>query len=134
MLKILLDTHIFLWAFLEKEKLSRKVIDELLENTDVEKYFSPASSWEISIKHAKGRLFLPDPPQVFVPVRMIAADIKPLPISHTDTLKVGNLPDVHKDPFDRLLIAQAQTHDLTILSDDEMFEHYSVKLIRADTF
>lgn len=134
MLKLLLDTHIFLWAFLEQGKLSRKVIDELLENTEVEKYLSAASSWEISIKYAKGRLFLPEPPKVFVPTRMIEAGINPLAVSHRDTLNVGDLPDVHKDPFDRLIITQARLNDLTILSDDESFEDYDAPLIRADNF
>jgi PIN domain nuclease of toxin-antitoxin system len=134
MAKLLLDTHIFLWAFLEKDKLSRKVIDELLENTEVEKYLSAASSWEIAVKHAKGRLFLPEPPKVFVPTRMTNAGIEQLAVSHRDTLNVGELPDIHKDPFDRLLITQARLNDLTILTDDRLFEDYDVQLIRADKF
>lgn len=134
MLKLLLDTHIFLWAFLEKGKLSQRVIDELLENTEVEKYLSAASSWEISIKYTKGRLLLPEPPKVFVPTRIIEAGINPLAISHRDTLNVDDLPGVHKDPFDRLIITQAKLNDLTILSDDELFEDYDVQLIRADKF
>lgn len=134
MLKLLLDTHIFLWAILEKNKLRAKVITDLLENTAVEKYLSAASSWEIALKHAKGHLILPAEPKLFVPTRMRQAGIKPLPITHQDTLLVGDLPNIHKDPFDRLIITQAKTNNLTVLSDDDLFEKYPVNLIRADKY
>lgn len=134
MLKLLLDTHIFLWSLLEPEKLRAAVITDLLENPKVEKYLSAASSWEIALKHAKGHIVLPDAPKVFVPARMKTAGIKPLPIAHADVLLVGELPEVHKDPFDRLLIVQANQNNLTVLSDDDLFEKYTVKLIRADKY
>jgi PIN domain nuclease of toxin-antitoxin system len=134
MLKLLLDTHIFLWAILEKNKLRRQVITDLLENRVVEKYLSAASSWEIALKYAKGHLILPDEPKIFVPTRMRQAGIKPLPITHQDTLLVGELPEIHKDPFDRLLIVQANINNLSVLSDDDLFGKYAVNLIRADQY
>ena len=134
MLRLLLDTHIFLWAILEENKLRPKVITDLLENTAVEKYLSAASSWEIALKFAKGHIVLPDAPKIFVPTRMRQAGIKSLPITHQDTLLVGELPDIHKDPFDRLLMVQANTNNLTLLSDDDLFEKYTVNLIRADKY
>lgn len=134
MFRLLLDTHIFLWAILEKSKLRPKVITDLLENTAVEKYLSAASSWEIALKFAKGHIVLPDEPKIFVPTRMRQAGIKSLPITHQDTLLVGELPDIHKDPFDRLLMIQANTNNLTLLSDDDLFEKYTVNLIRADKY
>lgn len=130
MLKILLDTHIFLWAFLQPSKLSQSVIDDLLENPAVEKYLSAASSWEIAIKYAKGSLSLPEPPEIFVPKRMRDGGIKRLSITHRHTLHVGQLPPHHKDPFDRLIITQAQLAGLKVLTNDSMFSNYAVRIIR----
>ena len=131
---LLLDTHIFLWAFLQKHLLRRSVIEDLLENPKVEKYLSAASSWEITIKWSKGQLELPAHPKVFVPQMIADAKLKRLAVTHRHTLHVGDLPAHHKDPFDRLLITQARLNDLTILSDDDLFENYDVKLIRADKY
>ena len=134
MRKLLLDTHIFLWSLLQPEKLRQSVITDLLENPNVEKYLSAASSWEITLKWSKGQLDLPAEPKLYVPQRARRGNIKLLTITHRHTLHVGDLPTHHKDPFDRLLITQARLNDLTILSDDDLFEDYDVKLIRADKY
>ncbi len=128
-MRILLDTHIFLWAFLSPEKLGKKTID-LLEDKENEKFLSAASSWEITIKFAKGSLILPDPPKIFVSKAISEAGIKQIQITVNDTLHVSDLPFYHKDPFDRLLITQAQAHDLHILTDDRVFDSYDVDTIR----
>ena len=133
-MKILLDTHIFLWAFLHPEKLTQAVIENLLENEAHEKFLSAASCWEIAIKWAKGKLELPEPPKIYVPSRMLEANIKPLPITHWETLKIDELPPIHQDPFDHLLITQANHYDLTILTDDSVIEQYAVKLINAEKY
>jgi PIN domain nuclease of toxin-antitoxin system len=133
-MRLLLDTHIFLWAFLEPEKLTDFVIEELLENDEHEKIFSAASSWEIAIKWSKSRLELPEHPSIYVPKRMLEVGIKPLPITHWDTLNVSNLPPIHQDPFDRLLVTQANRNGLTLLTDDEIITQYEVDFIEAKSF
>lgn len=129
-MRFLLDTHVFLWAFLTPEKLDQNIID-LLDDTANEKFLSAASTWETTIKYAKGRLELPFPPHVFIKNALAATDINQLPITVHDTLRVGDLPPIHKDPFDRLLITQAKHHELFIVTDNRVFEEYDVNIIDA---
>jgi PIN domain nuclease of toxin-antitoxin system len=128
--KILLDTHIFLWALLSSHKLSKKTI-KLLEDTGTEKYLSAASSWEIAIKYAKGNLILPEAPKIFVKNHLQNSGVKQLPITINDTLLVGELPYHHRGPFDRLLITQARKNDMYLLTDDKIFNKYDVKTIKC---
>lgn len=127
-MKVLFDTHVFLWAMGVNKKLSRNTID-LLTDKDTETFLSAASSWEIAIKYSKGSLILPDPPRVFIPSSISIAGIKQLPIIVRETLLVGELPLHHRDPFDRMLIAQARAHNLIIMTEDRMFDAYDVETI-----
>jgi PIN domain nuclease of toxin-antitoxin system len=127
-MRFLLDTHCFLWNFLEPHKLSA-LAQEIIDDGDNEIYLSAVSAWEIAIKFGVGKLSLPATPDVYVPSRMAHADISALPVTQISALRVHTLPPIHKDPFDRLLIAQAQTESLTILSDDHLFTHYSVAVM-----
>ena len=94
-------------------------------------YLSAASAWEIAIKHALGKLRLPEPPISYVPDRVAALGVQPLPIEHEHALHVATLPPHHRDPFDRLLVAQAQLDDLPILTADPLIEAYDVTTIAA---
>jgi PIN domain nuclease of toxin-antitoxin system len=132
-MKILLDTHIFLWMFLTPKRISANV-ESLLKDSTNEIFLSSASSWEISIKYSIGKLKLPDAPEIYVPDRIKRANLRRLEITHEHTLAIANLPQIHKDPFDRLLITQANVGNLTLLSADSIFDKYSVKLINANTF
>ena len=132
-MKILLDTQIFLWMFLTPSRISANV-KILLQNPANEIFLSPASSWEIAIKCGIGKIKLPDAPEIYVPDRMRRANLKSLEIKHEHTLAVANLPPIHKDPFDRLLITQANVENLTLLSADTVFANYTVKLIDANTY
>jgi len=127
-MKILLDTHIFLWALLSPEKLNEETID-LLESTETEKYLSSASSLEIAAKHTGGHIRLPDAPGAFVTSNMAAAGIRELAIGIRDPFLADALPRHHHDPIDRLLIAQAQANQMYLLSDDPIFSYYDVKII-----
>ncbi len=127
-MKLLLDTHIFLWSLLEPEKLNDETVD-LLDDPEIEKYISAATGWEIAIKYAKGSLQLPKPPKHFVTEHVIAAEILVMPITLSDTLAVTDLPAIHKDPFDRILITQAIQNDMFIVTDDRVFAEYEVRLI-----
>jgi PIN domain nuclease of toxin-antitoxin system len=101
-------------------------------NNDI--YFSATSAWEIAIKYGNGKLNLPDAPEIYVRDRMKRANFKPLVITQEHTLAVTNLPQIHKDPFDRLLVAQANAENLTLLSADKIFAQYKVNFIDSETY
>lgn len=100
----------------------------LIDDPESELVLSAASSWEIAIKYALGRLPLPDPPSVYVPDRMATSGVAPLPVEHTHALHVATLPPHHRDPFDRLLIAQAQILGMRILTADDAFGPYDIEI------
>lgn len=126
-MKYLLDTAVWLWSLAEPERLNPKARQLIAEGRE-ELYLSAASSWEISIKSALGKLPLPSPPARLVPESLAAQGIRPLPITHTHALGVSELPLHHKDPFDRLLIAQAQAEGMAILTADRSFGRYGVEV------
>jgi len=133
-MKVLVDTHVFLWAFGGLGNLSKKVKEFLADNIQNEFYFSVASAWEISIKYGNGKLKLPDVPERFVPNRTARAGFKILPVSLPHVLSVHNLPPIHKDPFDRLLISQVQTEGLKILTADPLFAKYKIDVLNVLNF
>ena len=96
-----------------------------------ELFLSAASAWEIAIKYSIGKLRLPEPPSEFVPSRLALTRTMPLAIQHSHALRVATLPRHHSDPFDRILIAQAQVEQIPILSADPQFDAYEVRLISA---
>jgi PIN domain nuclease of toxin-antitoxin system len=127
-MRVLIDTLTFLWWNLDAPKLShtaRKIIGD----GQNEIFFSAVSAWEISIKYGKGRLTLPDPPDVYVPNRLAHYQFLPLPIQLSHTLQVHQLPDIHHDPFDRLLIIQSQIEQLPLLTFDQDIARYNVSII-----
>lgn len=127
-MKALLDTHTFLWWNLNAAQLSISARD-FISNGRNEIYFSAVSGWEIAIKYAKGRLELPEPPDVYVSKRLALHRFTPLPIQLSHTLQVFTLPDIHQDPFDRLLIIQSQMENFPLLSADTDIEKYDVTVI-----
>jgi PIN domain nuclease of toxin-antitoxin system len=127
-MRYLLDTSIWLWSVGAVEKINKQGRD-LLADGQLEFYLSAASSWEISIKASSGKLPLPAPPPSYVPKRLAEQGITPLPILHQHALAVYNLPRHHTDPFDRLLIAQAQTEEMVILTADNVFRRYAVPIV-----
>lgn len=104
---------------------------ELLEDPETHLFLSAASAWEIAIKYSLGKLPLPLRPEEYVPSRMATSGTAPLPVEHIHALQAGGLPQHHTDPFDRLLIAQAQLENLEILTADRQFEAYDVRLLWA---
>jgi PIN domain nuclease of toxin-antitoxin system len=127
-MRILLDTQCWLWMAAAPERLSRKG-RRMLEDTDNELLLSAASAWEIAIKHALGKLHLPAPPEHYVPSRTIALGTTPLAIEHAHALRVATLPAHHRDPFDRLLVAQALVDRLPVMTADAVFRRYGVDVI-----
>ena len=120
---LLLDTHLLLWAACDPGRLSSKAQD-LLGDPATELMFSTASIWEVVIKSALGRDdFCVDPQQLRN--GLIQNDYSELEIRSEHALVVGSLPPIHKDPFDRILIAQAQVENVTLLTTDYMVARYS---------
>ncbi len=129
-MRILLDTQCWLWMLAEPERLSEKA-RRLVAAPDNELLLSAASSWELAIKYAIGRLELPSEPAVLVPKWMAKSRVAPLTIEHEHALRVASLPHHHRDPFDRLLVAQAQVENLPILTADRQLASYDVELLEA---
>ena len=129
-MRILLDTQCWLWMSLAPERFSARS-RRLVEARGTLLYLSAASAWEIAIKHALGKLRLPELPVTYVPARVAALGVQPLSIDQPHALHVATHPPHHRDPFDRLLIAQAQLDDLTILTADPLFDAYDVATIPA---
>jgi PIN domain nuclease of toxin-antitoxin system len=127
-LSILIDTNVFLWAAGVEGRLSESAIS-LLADPDRSIFFSAASAWEIAIKWSKGRLTLPTEPADFVSGVVSAAGMTQLNISIRDACAVADLPFHHKDPFDRLLVAQARVRGLRLMTADSMLERYDVDVI-----
>ncbi len=127
MTHVLLDTQCWLWMQVAPQRFSASSLD-LLRDPETELLLSAASSWEIAIKYALGRLNLPLPPSRYVPERIMSSGVTPLSVEHGDALHVATLPPHHHDPFDRLLIAQAQVKKLTILTSDRQFGLYDVSV------
>jgi PIN domain nuclease of toxin-antitoxin system len=121
--KLLLDTCAFLWILGDSPRLSRRA-RLLFQSPDNEVFLSAGSAWEVAIKHALGRLPLPDDPARFIPEMREAHGIEPLPIDEASTLHTARLPPLHRDPFDRLLVSQAIVHGLTILTPDPLVTQY----------
>jgi PIN domain nuclease of toxin-antitoxin system len=126
--KLLLDTQCWLWMVADPDRLSRRA-RTLVSSTSNELFLSSASAWEIAIKHGLGKLELPSPPSEFVPARMRETGVLPLVIRHAHALRVAELPSHHRDPFDRLLIAQALEEDLSVASADPIFGRYEVRRV-----
>jgi PIN domain nuclease of toxin-antitoxin system len=125
-MKYLLDTSVFLWSLGAEHKLNKKAQD-LLSSSEAELYLSAASSWEIAIKFALGTLALPKPPSQFIPKATGSLGIRSLDITHFHSLTAGELPPHHRDPFDRMLIAQARMENMVLLTADRTLLKYEVK-------
>lgn len=126
-MRILLDTHVFIWMTAGLERLGG--LNDYLEDSSNQLVLSAATSWEISIKHKLGKLKLPHQPSAWVPSRMDKHQIEGLPIEHIHALAVDDLPLLHKDPFDRLLLAQAKIEDLILATADPVFRAYTDRII-----
>ncbi len=126
-MKLLLDTHVFLWYIVGDAQLPAKMVSAI-KNTRNDVYLSVVSLWEIIIKHRLGRLPLPENPDVYIPQQRERHLIASLPIDEASVMHLARLPAHHRDPFDRMLICQAIEHDLVLLSVDSAIHLYPVKI------
>lgn len=127
-MRYLLDTHTFLWFSTELERLSARVRN-LIEDPDNEILLSYVSAWEIAIKVPLGRLRVPGHLPELIPRRLLDYGFAALPIELPHVLAVARLPLLHRDPFDRLLVCQAQIENLPILTGDGALAQYGVEVI-----
>ena len=129
-MRILLDAHVWLWILGAPERLSRASRSRL--GDPVHQFcFSAASVWEIAIKEALGRVQLPGELVAYLRSRLAQGPPIPLPLQHEHALRIATRPRHHRDPFDRMLIAQAQVEGLALMTADPVFRAYQVETIRA---
>ena len=124
-MRILLDTCTVIWLCAEPARLSAAAV-AAVEETDAELFFSDVSALEIVLKWSAGELDLPLPPRQWIEKQIKAWSMGTLPISRKDIYRAGDLPDHHRDPFDRLLVATALNHDATLLTPDPALRAYPV--------
>ncbi|MBN1944441.1 MAG: type II toxin-antitoxin system VapC family toxin [Bradymonadales bacterium] len=129
-MRLLLDTHVWLWAILSPARLNKQARSAIEERRN-EVFLSAASVWEIAIKYHLGKLPLPCPPAEFVLPRLVRDGIFDLPVDARHAAHVATLPRHHDDPFDRLLIAQTQIEGLLLVTADERMSAYQIDRLEA---
>lgn len=129
-MRFLIDTHCWLWAISAPERLNDEAT-ELLRGDSHTSFFSTISAAEIAVKVSIGKLRFEEPVDTFVRSRLEIDGIKPLPLYLHHALRVADLPLHHRDPFDRLLVAQAQMEGLPLMTADPKLAEYDVQIIWA---
>jgi len=124
-MRILLDTCAFLWLVTDDPQAS-ELAKEIFLKEDNELLLSAVTGFEIAVKYSLGKLRLAEPPKEFITNRINANALTELPVSMTHTLILQNLPLHHKDPFDRLLVAQAMVNQIPLLSADQQLSAYDI--------
>ncbi|MEW6423208.1 MAG: type II toxin-antitoxin system VapC family toxin [Bacillota bacterium] len=127
-MRALLDTHAFLWWITDDPQLSPRA-REIISSGENKLYLSAASGWEMAIKARLGKLHLPGDPELFISEQLAVNAIEPLAVLMRHALHVYTLPDFHRDPFDRLVIAQARLENLPIITVDPQIACYPVEVI-----
>lgn len=125
-MRYLLDTAVFLWGLDAQQNLNARA-QQILEDRAHEILFSSVVSWEIVIKVARGKLKRSRPAGEMVQRAFVEFGTNPLPITHTHSLALAELPPLHNDPFDRMLIAQARSENLILMTADRLVEKYPVE-------
>lgn len=129
-MKFLVDTHCWLWGTTSPERL-RPAAVALIESSTNTVLFSTVSALEIAIKFSLGKLRLPEPPETFVPSRVATLSMVLLPVYLGHALQLALLPHHHRDPFDRLLVAQSQVEGVPLMTADAAIAAYDVEVIWA---
>jgi len=127
-MRLLLDTHTFLWCIMDVPRLSKKARN-LIEDGDNDIVVSAASAWEIAVKCELGKLRLPTKASAFISAQLVARHFEALPITISHAMHAAELPSIHRDPFDRLLVAQSTLDGMPVITCDSMITQYDVKSI-----
>lgn len=130
-MKLLLDTHVFLWLIDNDRRLSNQ-FRQAIQDPNNEKFLSVVSIWECVIKYQVGKLDFPESPDTYLPAQRREHLIKTLTVDENSIAQLIQLPLLHKDPFDRLIMAQAVQHNLTIMTEDRAILAYpNIQLLSA---
>jgi PIN domain nuclease of toxin-antitoxin system len=127
-MRLLADTHVFLWYASGSERIP-PAVRTALQDPQNDVYLSVASIWETIIKHQLGRLPLPEHPATYLPQQRVRHGFDSLPIDEGCMVHLASLPPHHRDPFDRVILAQAIQHQLVVVSVDEIFRSYTIPLL-----
>lgn len=127
-MKLLLDTHIFLWFISGDQRLPIH-LQNSIQNLNNDVYLSCISVWEVTVKYQLGKLPLPESPEIYLPKQRQKHLINTLTLDEESVAQLLNLPLLHRDPFDRILICQALQHNLTIVTVDTAIRAYSVNVL-----
>ena len=125
-MRVLLDTHAFIWWFSDSTRLSRPA-HRLIADDSNDVLISAASAWEIATKHRIGKLRDAEALALDIPGAIVQQKFEELPVTVADGVRAGALPGPLRDPFDRMLIAQALAHDLIVVSNERLFDRYGVR-------
>jgi len=128
MMRLLLDTHLWLWWHMDPGRIPAET-KAAIASVDSEVYLSAVSSWEMAIKIAAGKLQVPRPLEEMVPESLLADDFRNLPLQPHHCFELSRLPMHHRDPFDRMLIAQARAEHLTVVTADKQFRRYDASVL-----
>lgn len=129
-MKVLLDTHVLLWWLHDHSRL-RGETRSMLAAPENELLWSAASTWELAIKVQLGKVRLPEPVHDFVVRTLVKQGMVALPIHHAHAARVAELPPLHRDPFDRLLVAQAAVEDVPLVTGDRQLSAYGIQCVPA---
>jgi PIN domain nuclease of toxin-antitoxin system len=127
-MRVLLDTCTFLWLQLDQSRIPRRLL-QALALPETRRFLSASAAWEIAIKWSNGKLSLPLPPDEFIKRATTESLLESVPIFESSALLTVKLPLFHKDPFDRILVAQAIEHSLIIATSDPLIKQYAVRTI-----
>lgn len=127
-MRLLLDTHIFLW-YISGDSRILDIVRDSIREPDNEVFLSVVSLWEASVKYQLGKLPLPQPPEIYLPMQRKRHMIDTLPLDEASVAQLAKLPPLHRDPFDRMLICQALEHNLIIVTVDDAIRSYSVTVL-----
>jgi PIN domain nuclease of toxin-antitoxin system len=130
-MRLLLDTHVFLWYISGSDHLPNTFLEEI-QRPKNEVYLSIVSIWESVIKYHLGKLLLPEPPGTYLPFQRERHHIESLALYESSIARLGALPNIHRDPFDRILISQALTYDLNLVTVDRKILDYEVPTLTPE--
>jgi PIN domain nuclease of toxin-antitoxin system len=128
-MKLLLDTHVFLW-FISGETRLPKAMREVIRDPQIEVFLSVVSLWEAIVKQQIGKLPLPEPAEIYLPIQRERHFIESLPLDEKAVTHLARLPSIHRDPFDRMLICQAIEHGMSLVTVDDVIPNYPVSIWR----
>ena len=129
-MKLLLDTQAFLWFISGDERLSEASRDAIRDSAN-EVFLSVVSLWEAMVKYQLSKLPLPESPESYLPTQRQRHQIASLPLDEISVSRLADLPPIHRDPFDRMIICQALAYDLTVVTADDTVAKYPIQILAA---